>query len=66
MESWDSYQRLVLSKLDKFDLELLAIDKKLRHIEIDIALLKVKASIWGAAAGMIPILIMFAVQAFKK
>ena len=54
---WEEYKKLVLSELERFNKNQDKFDKKLDKVIIDIATLKVKASIWGALGGMVPILI---------
>ena len=41
------FETLIIQKVD-------ALDEKITLVRIDVAQLKVKAGIWGAAAGMIP------------
>lgn len=54
---WSAYERMVLSKLDEQDKRLDSIEEKLVLLRIDVAQLKIKAGVWGAAAGMMPALI---------
>jgi hypothetical protein len=54
---WSAYEKLVMGELAALKTEVAAIDEKLTLIRIDVAQLKVKAGIWGAAAGMIPALV---------
>ena len=59
---WSGYQRLVLGRLDALDkkVEMLADDihemqrEDINALKIEVAMLKVKAGIWGAAAGLLP------------
>ena len=59
---WDSYQKLVLDKLENHAEHLGMLEEEIRSIrtedipelKIEIAMLKVKAGAWGAIAGMIP------------
>lgn len=53
-ESRDSYDRLVLFRLDSLAGDLLRVEDKVEALLIDVAMLKVKAGLWGAVAGMIP------------
>lgn len=52
-----AYEKLVLTRLDQLETRIESIDEKLVLVRIDVAQLKVKAGIWGAAAGMIPALV---------
>ena len=62
MESWETWRKFVLSKLDELQSEHIRqsgnMDKKtdeiakaLEKIRIDINTLKIKSSLWGAMAG---------------
>jgi len=53
-DEWAQYARLVLDKLDTFDARLDRHDEKLETLLVAVAGLRVKASIWGALAGLIP------------
>jgi hypothetical protein len=46
-----------MSKLETLETRVDGLDEKLTLIRIDVAQLKVKAGIWGAAAGMIPAIV---------
>jgi hypothetical protein len=50
----DSYDRLVLFRLDAMSTDMQRIEDKVEALLIDVAMLKVKAGAWGAVAGMIP------------
>jgi len=53
---WDEYQKLVMSDLKRLDKGINAINEKLDLLSRDVGMLKVKASMWGAAAGAIPVI----------
>ena len=57
MNGWQQYQKLVIHKLDSHDSDLKTIEDKLTSIQVEIATLKVKASIWGGIAGLIPVVL---------
>lgn len=54
---WSAYERLVMDKLETLEDRVDGLDEKLTLIRIDVAQLKVKAGIWGAAAGMVPAIV---------
>jgi hypothetical protein len=54
MPGWDGYEKLVLDKLNRLDEGLLRVEDKVEALTIDVAMLKVKAGVWGATAGLIP------------
>jgi hypothetical protein len=51
---WSAYQRMVLSKLDEMSEDIKEIQREQGRQSIDIAMLKVKAGLWGAVAGLVP------------
>ncbi len=59
-ESWGEYRRLILAELERISVDLKTLNDKLDQfrqdeiskIKIDIAMLKVKASGWGALGGL--------------
>jgi hypothetical protein len=51
---WGAYERLVLAKLDELSSDIKEIQATQGRQSIDIAMLKVKAGVWGAAAGLVP------------
>lgn len=74
---WTQYQKLVLAELErnaegikelneKKDERLREMNAQFGEIKIQIAMLKVKAGIWGLMAGMIPVIIALAIQVLKK
>lgn len=54
---WNQYQKLVMDKLDEHDGKFSNIESKLTQIQVDLATLKVKASLWGGIAGLVPVVI---------
>lgn len=59
-ENWGEYRRLILSELERISKDLEVLSDKLdlfrrdeiSKIQIDVAMLKVKAGVWGAAGGL--------------
>lgn len=59
---WNSYQKLVLSQLAEHSESLGSLNRELKELrtmdiptlQVEIAMLKIKAGLWGAAAGAIP------------
>ncbi len=51
---WSAYEKMVMSKLDSLDRGLLDMQEQLVLVRVDVATLKVKSGVWGAAAGLIP------------
>jgi hypothetical protein len=51
---WNEWSRHVLAELERNNDELKELRSALEGIRVEIATLKVKAGVWGAAAGLIP------------
>lgn len=51
---WSAYQRMVLSKLDEMAEDIKEIQREQGRQSVEIAMLKVKAGMWGALAGLAP------------
>ena len=60
-DSWNEHRKYVTEKLDEHSEYLGKIFTRLGNIEVAVAMLKVKAGVWGLLAGLIPVLIMLAV-----
>ena len=56
-ETADPYNKMVIYRLDQIDEALTDLRAEVVGVRIDVATLKVKAGIWGAAAGCIPALV---------
>lgn len=55
--SWHEWSNHVLIELKRLDSSLQEVHNELHEISVEIAMLKVKAGLWGALAGLIPALI---------
>ena len=51
---WPEYRREVMERLQSLREDVKALDGKVDEVRLDMAGLKVKASVWGAIAGAIP------------
>ena len=54
--SWSEYQKLVLDKLDRQDRRLGCLEGKVGDVAVEIAMLKVKAGVWGAIGGILAVM----------
>ena len=54
---WDDCSMLVLKTLERLDGDIRALDEKIDRLTVDLVAIKVKAGLWGAAAGAIPTLV---------
>ena len=54
---WSKYEKMVIDKLDDHDDKFSGIENKLTQIQVDIATLKVKATVWGGIGGLIPVVV---------
>ena len=52
-DDWSKWEKLVLSKLDDHKSYLIALDKRTQDHGRRIAVLQVKAGLWGALGGLI-------------
>jgi hypothetical protein len=57
MTGIDPYNQMVIYRLDQIDESISDLRAEVVGVRIDVATLKVKAGIWGAAAGCVPALI---------
>lgn len=53
---WTEWGRHVLSEMERLNGCIESVNSRLRAIDIDMTVLKVKAGLWGAIAGMIPVI----------
>lgn len=51
---WLRYQKLVLAELERLDQSIKALSANVAVLQTEIALLKLKSSVWGFGAGMVP------------
>jgi hypothetical protein len=65
-DEWSKWKNLVLDKLDRQESALEKVEVRLRSIETELALLKLKSSAWGALAGVAAYAVTMAVQYFSK
>lgn len=65
-EPWGKYQRLVLAELERHNRWLASLDSKLDDLRVDMAMLRVKSGLWGAAAGLAAVAVMLGVQAVTR
>ncbi len=62
LEGWTEYRRLVLGQLEKLEGSISRLDGKLEsfrnseiaELKVEVAMLKVKAGLWGAIGATIP------------
>lgn len=62
MEGWGEYRKLILAELERLNRVISALDSKLEafrnddisSLKVEVAMLKVKAGLWGALAGLVP------------
>jgi len=53
-EGWDEYRRLVISQLESLHERQNKLSSSSNDVRIEIAKLKIKASVWGLLGGAIP------------
>ena len=62
---WDEYGKHVLAELKRQNENMEEANKRLITIEVEIAMLKVKAGIWGLIGASIPVCVMLAINFLK-
>ena len=62
---WNEWSKHVLAELERLNGCYEKINTKLLEMHTDIAILKVKAGVWGIIGGCIPIIIALAVNYLK-
>lgn len=65
-EPWDSYRRHVLAELASTSDKLDRLDARLTTFQVELAVLRVKASVWGLIGGLVPVLVMIGVQVLLR
>lgn len=63
---WNEWSRHVLAELERLNAYCERIEKKLNEAITDIATLKVKAGVWGAIGGAVPVALGLLVWLLKK
>tara|TARA_Y100000310_G_scaffold247602_1_gene253264 strand:+ start:32514 stop:32753 length:240 start_codon:yes stop_codon:yes gene_type:complete len=58
---WNEWSKYVLKELERLNGAYTILDGKLDEIIKDVSTLKVKAGMWGAIAGMIPVAVALAI-----
>ena len=51
-DGWEQWSKHVLLQLESIDDTLGAVQKEIVQMKIEIAMLKIKSSLWGALAGL--------------
>ena len=59
MDQPDLGERLIIEQLQDQQKQLRRIDERLRHIEINLGILKTKAAFIGAIAGFLPSMVIW-------
>jgi hypothetical protein len=51
---WQEWSKYVLRELERLSAEQTSMRRELEAIRVDLATLKTKAGVWGAASGAVP------------
>ena len=65
-EDWGKNRKLILSQLDSLSASMLVVNKTLEEIKIEIALLKLRSSFWGAVAGVGGAVVILALEYMRR
>ena len=64
--NWSEYQKLVLAELERHGSLISEVDQKITDLRVEIAMLKVKSGVWGAAAGLVSVMVFLVYQLLSK
>ena len=64
--NWAEYQKLVLAELERHGSLISEVDQKITDLRVEIAMLKVKSGVWGAAAGLVSVMVFLLYQLLSK
>lgn len=64
-ESWDNWRKHVLSEIKRINENAHTIQEGVLGLKIEIAKLEVKAGVWGLLGGIIPVVVLIAMERFK-
>lgn len=64
-DGWHEWSRYVLNELKRLNRNYEKIQRDIGVLRTDLATLKVKSGVWGAAGAMVPIAIMLIIQLLK-
>lgn len=64
-ESWVRYQKHILAELVRHGKELTIVNRQISELRTDVALLRFKSGMWGAAASIVVSVAFFLVYHFK-
>lgn len=63
---WSEWSKYVLKELERMHDWLNEIEKKVNSQRVEIAMLQVKAGLWGALGGIIPLLVLLGLRLLSK
>lgn len=61
-DGWNEWSRYVLRELERLNDCYEGVRQELSEIKTEIAMLKVKAGVWGAVGALVPVAIMLVIQ----
>lgn len=60
-QTWQEWREHILAELNRLNSSYEALDHKLDALTVQVAMLRVKAGVWGVCAGAVPVLIALAI-----
>ena len=66
VNGWNEYEKLVMAELDRLNAAVGCMSAEVTGIRVEIAMLKVKAGMWGAVGACIPVIMMLAIEFLRK
>lgn len=64
-ESWDNWRTHVLAEIKRANDNFSILTNAVSSLHIETAKLQVKSGIWGVIGGMIPVVLLIAMERFK-
>lgn len=63
---WNEWSKFVLKELERLNLSVDQLKVRVEVLHADVMLLQLKAGLWGAAAGALPVIAMVLLNMFHK
>jgi hypothetical protein len=64
-ESWETWREHVLAEIQRSNDNSVILNSSIVHLQIEIAKLQIKSGMWGLFGGLVPIVVLLAVQKIK-
>lgn len=65
-ESWNTWRKHVLAEIKRVNGNAEKIQDGVHSLKVEIAKLQVKSGVWGLVGGMVPVVVLIAMQKFTQ